>query len=259
MSVIGLVSPGSMGSAIAACAQSKGHEIIWASDGRSPRTVGNAVRHGFTDVENLLDVADRADVVLVVGAGWGDWQNEVAHVICVEGSFEGTYVDANSLPEAETDAIQEIVHSGGATFVEGVLLGSPPVDPQMSIRGYLNGPGAQEFADLFNNPDIPAMLDANVIGTHDRAGYLATAETPRRQRGYLGRADLFEWVVMDGSPGVLKMLFTAYSAATHGAVVMANRAARAYGVEDELFYELTNGFPVDPTQDGSIRGLFAGW
>jgi hypothetical protein len=182
----------------------------------------------------------------------------VAHVICVEGDFEGTYVDANSLPEAETEAIQEIVHSGGATFVEGVLLGSPPVDPQMSIRGYLNGPGAQEFADLFNDPDIPAMLDANVIGTHDRAGYMADRR-PRRERGYLGRADLFEWVVMDGSPGVLKMLFTAYSAATHGAVVMANRAARAYGVEEELFYELTNGFPVDPTQDGSIRGLFAGW
>jgi hypothetical protein len=221
--------------------------------------VGNAVRHGFTDVEDLRDVAAQADVVLCIGAGWGDWQNEVAHAICVEGTFEGTYVDANSLPEAETNAIKEIVHSGGATFVDGVLLGSPPVDPQMSIRGYLNGPGAQEFADLFNNPDIPTMLDAQVVRTHDRAGYLATAGTPRRQRGYLGRADLFEWVVMDGSPGVLKMLFTAYSAASHGAVVMANRAARAYGVEEELFYELTNGFPVDPTQDGSIRGLFAGW
>ena len=152
--------------------------------------------------------------------------------------------------------------ASGVDFVNGMILGSPPVDVMMSVRGYITGDKAEEFAGFFNQPDIPKMLSEGIVSyqyDHDDYHVRGHHLRSRKERGLLGRQDIFDWVVVDGDPMVLKLAFTAYTSIAHGAVIMANRFAREHGLEEHLFFELTNGFPIDTAMDGSRMGVFAGW
>lgn len=257
MAVLGLVSPGRMGAALGACARSKGHDVIWAGEGRSSATHKRAQR--FRNVGSLSTLAEESDFVLCIGTGWGTrgkhWTMEVAEDIC-EAGFNGIYCDANTLTERDGEALKSYIESFGVSYINGALMGSPPLDPNLSCRGYINGADSSDFASLFNSPDIPKMI---MEGDLQYQGNLSDFSRSREERGLLGREDLFEWVEIEGDPCVLKLAYSAYTAAAHGTLVMANRFAREYGVEKHLFYELTHGFPVNAAVDGSRMGIFAGW
>src|SRR5207247_9484241 len=64
--IVGLLHPGEMGSAIGAALQSVGHEIVWASAGRSEATRSRAST--FRDLGSVHDVARDAPVSLAVCA-----------------------------------------------------------------------------------------------------------------------------------------------------------------------------------------------
>jgi hypothetical protein len=263
---IGLISPGTMGSAIAACAASKGHEILWASDGRSPASVQRAERYGFQDVGTFEVLAQEVQHILCCGTGVGKepfkhWAFETAEEIVAAG-FQGTYCDANSMTEEMSSGLAQILDSPGIDYVNGMILGSPPTSPEMSVRGYIQGDMAQAFSELFNQPDVPKMLKDGILeyrGDHDDYHVRGFHLRSRKERGLLGRQDVFNWVVVEGDPMVLKLAFTAYTSVAHGAIIMANRFAREHNLEEHLFFELTNGFPIDAAMDGSRMGVFAGW
>ena len=268
MVTIGLISPGRMGSAIAACAASKGHKVIWASEFRSEQTRERAERYGFVDVGTIGDLASESDHILSCGTGMArrdphkHWAFEVVEDV-IEAGFQGIYCDANSMTEEMSKNMESIfLDASGVDFVNGMILGSPPVDVMMSVRGYITGDKAEEFAGFFNQPDIPKMLSEGIVSyqyDHDDYHVRGHHLRSRKERGLLGRQDIFDWVVVDGDPMVLKLAFTAYTSIAHGAVIMANRFAREHGLEEHLFFELTNGFPIDTAMDGSRMGVFAGW
>lgn len=226
MAVIGLVSPGQMGSGIAACAQKLGHEIIWASDGRSNRTVERADQYGFRDVGVFQCLVKEADHILCCGAGHGrtkHWVVETIEDIAVEG-FQGIYCDTNTKHDGLRDEVKALAETHDIDYVDGAIFGNPPVHSEIDCRGYLKGERAEEFAELFNDPAGP-----------------------------------FNWIPIDGDPQMLKLAFSAYLSQAYAGVVLANRFARAHGVEEHLFYELKNGYPLDLSMDGDRMGLFAGW
>lgn len=45
--VIGLLHPGEMGAAVAACLTARGHGVRWVSDGRGPATAARAAQAGL--------------------------------------------------------------------------------------------------------------------------------------------------------------------------------------------------------------------
>ena len=56
MSKVGIINPGAMGISIAASARSAGHDVYWASAGRSAATCQRAAEQRLSAVETLSDL-----------------------------------------------------------------------------------------------------------------------------------------------------------------------------------------------------------
>jgi 3-hydroxyisobutyrate dehydrogenase-like beta-hydroxyacid dehydrogenase len=196
---VGLLYPGEMGTAVGRCLAGAGHEVLWAAAGRSPGTAARAGEAGLTAVPDVAAVAGRADVVLSVCPPHAAL--EVAREVSAAG-FCGLYVDANAVSPATAREVAGIVEAVGAGFVDGGIIGTPPVAPGF-IRLYLSGARAGEVLRLFAGTEVDA-------------------------RG------------VDGEPGAASAVKMAYASWTKGsaALLLAARAlARAEGVEEALLAE----------------------
>jgi 3-hydroxyisobutyrate dehydrogenase-like beta-hydroxyacid dehydrogenase len=196
---VGLLYPGEMGTAVGRCLAGAGHEVLWAAGGRSPATAARAGEAGLTAVPDVAEVAGRADVVLSVCPPHAAL--EVAREVSAAG-FGGLYVDANAVSPATAREVAGIVEAVGAGFVDGGIIGTPPVAPGF-IRLYLSGTRAGEVLRLFAGTEVDAR-------------------------------------VVDGEPGGASAVKMAYASWTKGsaALLLAARAlARAEGVEEALLAE----------------------
>ncbi|MBI2468884.1 MAG: phosphogluconate dehydrogenase, partial [Candidatus Rokubacteria bacterium] len=61
---VGLLHPGEMGSAVGAAARAGGARVLWASEGRGPRTRERAAAAGLEDAGTLAALAGRSDVIV---------------------------------------------------------------------------------------------------------------------------------------------------------------------------------------------------
>jgi 3-hydroxyisobutyrate dehydrogenase-like beta-hydroxyacid dehydrogenase len=128
---VGLVHPGEMGAAVGATVH--GHEVVWASDGRSDATRGRAA--GFRDVGTLDALLAEADVVLSICP-----PHAALDVARAAEGFDGIYVDANAISPAHAEEIARL----HPRFVDGSIIGGPDA-PTL----YLAGAEADQVAGLF--------------------------------------------------------------------------------------------------------------
>ncbi len=153
---VALLYPGNMGVTIGSAAATSGVRVVWASHQRSRETHDRARRAGLIDLENLASAVQASDVVLSVCPPHAalDLARKVA-----EHNFRGIYLDANAVSRATAEQIGERVTQGGASFVDGGIIG-PPVKREGTTRLYLSGARAPEVAELFSS----SMLDAKTVG-----------------------------------------------------------------------------------------------
>jgi hypothetical protein len=165
---IGVLHPGSMGAALAACLDG---DVVWASEGRSAATVSRAARAGITDLGSLQSVLAMADLLISVCPP--DAAVEVAEEVRGLG-FDGLYVDLNAVSPATSRQIGGLFDR----FVDGGIVGLPPVSLPDQVgevasgdenrdregtswtRLYLSGAEAPDVAALFPG----SAVDARVIG-----------------------------------------------------------------------------------------------
>jgi 3-hydroxyisobutyrate dehydrogenase-like beta-hydroxyacid dehydrogenase len=130
---IGILHPGEMGAAVAAALRSRGHDVVWASQGRSGATAARAGAAGLRDAGSAEALAEACDVVISVCP-----PAAAADVAATMRGFSGVYVDANAVSPQTARAIGAAVEAGGATFVDGGIVGSPPAragdDPALRVR-----------------------------------------------------------------------------------------------------------------------------
>ncbi len=196
---VGLLHPGNMGVTIGAAAATSGARVVWVSDQRGEATRRRADEAGLTDVKRLNNALGESELVLSVCPPHA--AIEVAEQVAAQ-KFTGVYVDANAVSRATAERIAEIVTRGGASFVDGGIIGSP-VKQAGTTRLYLSGARAREVAELF----AKSMLDARSIGPE---------------------------------PGAASALKVAYASWTKGtdALLLAIRAYAAHeGVDDALLEE----------------------
>ena len=145
MTVVGLLHPGEMGAALGTALRSAGHEVLWASAGRSGATRARAA--AFTDAETAATVVARSDVVLSVVPPHG--------ALALAESlppFAGLYVDANAVsPETARR-----VGSAVTRFVDGGIIGAPAAP-----RLCLSGDEAAQVAALFAGTTVEALVVSN--------------------------------------------------------------------------------------------------
>ena len=153
---VALFHPGNMGATIGAAAATSGARVIWASEQRSKVTQERARQAGLVDVESLANAVMQSDIVLSVCPPHA--AVELARTVAKQ-NFPGIYVDANAISRATAERIGDIVTQGGASFVDGGIIGAP-VKKAGTTRLYLSGARAAEVADLFSQ----SMLNAKTIG-----------------------------------------------------------------------------------------------
>ncbi len=216
-----LLHPGNMGATIGAAVN--GARVLWVSEGRSEGTRRRAELSGLGEAGTLVQAVGESDAVLSVCPPHA--AEEVAQSVAALG-FAGLYVDANAVARATARRVGEAIGKGGASFVDGAIIG-PPVTKPGRTRLYLSGAGADVVAGLFSG----SMLDARVI---------------------------------DGDPGAASALKMTYAAWTKGsdALILAIRALAAReGVDEALLEEWATSQPNLPGKSERAASVAApkGW
>ncbi|MFJ7280301.1 DUF1932 domain-containing protein [Kitasatospora sp. NPDC098663] len=160
--VVGILHPGSMGAAVAACAVSAGARVLWCPAGRSGATATRAEQFGLEPVTGLSELLGRAEVVLSLcpPAAAEDLAAEVAG-----HGFGGLYVEANAIGPERARRIAELLADSARAVVDGAVIGSPPIGSKRA-RLFLSGP-PQEAAvveRLFANTAVATPVLGEEIG-----------------------------------------------------------------------------------------------
>ena len=196
---VGLLHPGEMGAAVGQCLAAAGHRVLWVPEGRSPASAARAEAAGLTAAfEGLAKLVREADVIVSVCPPHAAL--EVARAVA---GFGGVYTDANAVSPATAREIAGIVEASGASYVDGGIIGTPPVAPGF-IRFYLSGARAGEVQRLFAG----GAVDARVIG-----GDASTAAS------------------------AMKMAYASWTKGSAALLLTARALARAEGVEEVLLAE----------------------
>ena len=205
METVGILHAGEMGAALGAALRARGHEVLWASEGRSERTATRAASGGLRDTGSVDELAGECQIAISVCPPHAAL--DVAATVAETG-FSGIFVDANAISPATSNAVAERVTAGGATYVDAGIIGPPP-SATAETRLYLSGDVAHAVADLFD-------------GTPVRATVL---DEPA------------------GAASALKMTFAGWTKGTAALLLTVQAAARAHGVEGALLDEWAASIP----------------
>ena len=150
--IVGLVHPGEMGAAVGRQLLAAGHDVVWASEGRSDETRARAEL--FRDVETLAALAAAAGVVLSICP-----PHAALDVATELDGFDGLYVDANAISPLRTREIAAF----HPRFVDGGIVGGPPDEPGTTL--YLSGGEAAAVAALFDGTPVATRVvgDASAV------------------------------------------------------------------------------------------------
>jgi 3-hydroxyisobutyrate dehydrogenase-like beta-hydroxyacid dehydrogenase len=148
MSMVGVVSPGAMGSAVAHALSVGGARVVATISGRSERTARLAERAGVQLLPDLGTVVREADIVLSIVPP------EAAEAVATEvselaraGDAHPLVVDLNAIAPDTSCRIADAAASAACDYVDGSISGPPPWTPG-TTRIYLSGGRAPEVAAL---------------------------------------------------------------------------------------------------------------
>ena len=219
--VIGLLHPGEMGAAVGRCLAERGHEVLWAAQGRGPETAARAAAAGLADAGTIAAMARRAEVIVSVCP-----PHAALDVAWAVHGFGGLYVDANAVSPGTAREIADLITGSGGRYVDGGIIGSPPQRPG-TTRLYLSGADAAQVAGLFAGTPLDARV---VAGT-------ATAAS------------------------AVKMAYAGWTKGTAALLLALRALAREEGVEDALLAEWALSQPdLAERSSGAARSAAAkGW
>ncbi|WP_018352258.1 NAD(P)-dependent oxidoreductase [Longispora albida] len=153
-SVIGIVSPGYMGSGLALALHRGGARVVATVAGRSARTARLA--EGMDLLPSLDAVVEAAGVILVVipPAEAVRAATEIAEAAARTGA-RPLVVDMNAISPSTVNAVAEALN--GLDLVDGSISGPPPSVADGTIL-YFSGPRAAEVTGLPWTGVVPTLL-----------------------------------------------------------------------------------------------------
>jgi 3-hydroxyisobutyrate dehydrogenase-like beta-hydroxyacid dehydrogenase len=198
MDTIGLLHPGSMGSAFGTQLRARGHSVLWCPDGRSDTTRHRA-EHAGLEPAALPELVSRCNVLLSL------CPPAAAEEIAAQAASLGTvgtgaiYVEANAVAPARVQRIADRL--APLTVVDAAVIGSPPLGGKTPTL-YLAGPGKQvdRVVELFAGTDVRTHVLGDSIG----------------------------------QASALKLAYSSYQKVSRVLAAVAYGAAEQYGVADEL-------------------------
>ena len=157
---LGILHPGEMGISLAAAAKNTGHEVYWASAGRSGKTRARAEDQDLTDAGMIEDLCRICPVVISVCPP--HVAEEQAREVLACG-FKGTYVDANAISPQHTRHIGKLMSDTGVDFVDGGVIGPPAWKPGTTWL-YLSGKGCGCIPPYFSAGPLQTCIIGESVG-----------------------------------------------------------------------------------------------
>ncbi|MGW8485413.1 DUF1932 domain-containing protein [Streptomyces sp. NPDC055886] len=194
---VGILHPGSMGAAVAACAAANAAAVLWCEAGRSAASTERARQYALRPMGTLAELLDRSDIVISLcpPAAAEDLARDIA-----EHSFAGLYVEANAISPLRTQRIAALL-APAVTVVDGGVVGSPPVGGKTPTL-YLSG-----------SADATARIESLFAGTAVQTSVLGTEV---------------------GKASALKLSYASFQKTSRVLVALAVGMAREHGVDQEL-------------------------
>ena len=161
--VIGVVAPGAMGSAVARRLVEHGARVVTLLDGRSAATRARAEAAGMEGTD-LPGIATTDLVLSIVPPAEA---MDVARTLLPHlerAVHKPVFVDCNALDVRTVQAIAAIVGEGGASFVDGGIIGLPPQPGKPGPVFHLSGEGAAAVAATLAWLGIRAKAMAGPVG-----------------------------------------------------------------------------------------------
>ena len=158
--IVGIIHPGNMGVSVAASAKAGGHDVCWASHGRSSETRARAENVGLRDVGTLAALSDNCSILLSV------CPPHAAEVVADEVralGFAGLYLDGNAISPERVQRVGSRLAASGVSFVDGGIVGGPAWEPGQTWL-YLAGEGAERVARLFESGPLETTVLGQEVG-----------------------------------------------------------------------------------------------
>ena len=169
VSSIGILSPGTMGTALGAQFLQAGHTVNYASEGRTLATQLRAQAAGLQDLQKIKNLCERCTVIVSICPPHASI--ELAKTVA-NYAFSGLYCELNAISPATVAQAAEIIIEGGAQFVNGAILGPPPVTTTQQTQDedatqtpgpsattcYLSGAHARAIGSLLKDTNL-AVVD----------------------------------------------------------------------------------------------------
>ena len=156
----GVIHPGMMGICVAATLQNSGHEVYWASEGRSPQTRKRAEKFNLFDAGSLAGLCDTCSIIISVCPPHA--AEEMAEQVLAQ-SFQGVYLDVNAISPQRTIRIGKLMRPGGVDFVDGGIIGLP-VWERGKTWLYLSGDKAPQAASFCSGGPLETTVVGNEVG-----------------------------------------------------------------------------------------------
>lgn len=217
---IGILHPGQMGISIAATMQNTGHEVYWASEGRSSQTRSRAEQFSLLDAGRLQSLAQTCTMLVSVCPPHA--AEELSRQV-IETGFKGLYLDANAISPGRAERMAAAMEAVGIDFVDGGIIGGPAWEKNRTWL-YLSGAQAETAARYFQ----AGPLGTRVIG--DEAG----------------------------KASALKMCFAAYTKGSRAMLTAILATAARLEVLDDLKTQWGEGF-FDETVNGAVGVTARAW
>jgi 3-hydroxyisobutyrate dehydrogenase-like beta-hydroxyacid dehydrogenase len=145
-----------MGAALGRVLGDRGHDVLWASSGRSEATSTRAAAAGLDDVQSVEALVERSDVIFSVCP-----PHAARNVARATLASAGLFVDANAIAPATAREIA--AERDGSSFVDGGIIGPPP-HTSGTTRLYLSGARATTIAGLFEQSAVDARVVSENVG-----------------------------------------------------------------------------------------------
>src|SRR5712675_1770062 len=147
--VVAIISPGEMGSAVAARLSERGVRVTTSLAGRSPASAARAQRAHMVPVADDDALVEEADFFLSICPP-GE-AIALAHRLkpaLTRARKKPIYVDCNAVAPETAIAIGAVLESSGCQYVDGGIIGPPPPPNGTGTRIYVSGVAAHEVARL---------------------------------------------------------------------------------------------------------------
>ena len=219
---VGIMSPGDMGSAIGKVLSDSGLDVITCLEGRGELSRLRAHEAGMRDARSLDRLVIESDLILsvLVPSQALSLANLVADAVRRTGRHPA-YADLNAIAPQTVTRIGAALVGAGLIFIDGGIIGAPPVAGKTGTRIYCSGPDTSALESL-----TPSGLDVRRIGSE------------------IGQAS------------GLKMV---YAASTKGITALWTEllvAARALGLEEALMAEFKmSGTNISEVLRGRIPSM----